>query len=145
MADHHLVSFLADRDEPCPACTYNLRALRTDRCPECNRELVLQLRLAEPRQGAWVAAVISASVMLGFNAMLGAYFLWALLFHMFSPDLNDGLLLFLFATIGFILLWTLLRFRRPFCNLPPAAGVAYAAGILLVAIAGAVIFFNSVK
>ncbi len=46
-----LRDYLATRDVPCPACGYNLRGLTSGRCPECNLEVVLTVRLAEPRLG----------------------------------------------------------------------------------------------
>mgnify|MGYP006289825907 CR=1 FL=1 len=53
MSDHDdarlLQTFLADRDEPCPVCGYNLRQLQSDRCPECGRALQLRVGSVEPR------------------------------------------------------------------------------------------------
>ncbi|MFN0133636.1 MAG: hypothetical protein ACKVW3_14050 [Phycisphaerales bacterium] len=46
-----LRDFLADRDAPCPACDYNLRGLKADRCPECDR--VLELGLIGTTVGMW--------------------------------------------------------------------------------------------
>lgn len=53
----HLHAFVAERDTACPSCGYNTRGLKTTRCPECDQELVLELRMAEPRVGAWLTAV----------------------------------------------------------------------------------------
>ncbi|MBY0261629.1 MAG: hypothetical protein K2Q20_04765 [Phycisphaerales bacterium] len=52
-----LRTFLADRDEPCPACGYNLRGLRGDRCVECANQLALSVRMTEPRTGLIVGAI----------------------------------------------------------------------------------------
>ena len=50
--------YLATRDLPCPGCRYNLRGLISDRCPECNQPLELQVSLAEPRVGQLLWCVI---------------------------------------------------------------------------------------
>jgi hypothetical protein len=49
-ADHDapreiLGEFLAGRNEPCPACGYNLRDVSSGQCPECGRPLTLGLRV----------------------------------------------------------------------------------------------------
>jgi uncharacterized paraquat-inducible protein A len=36
-----LASHLADRDQPCPACGYNLRGCAQETCPECGAKLAL--------------------------------------------------------------------------------------------------------
>ncbi|MGH7133441.1 MAG: hypothetical protein ACREJO_16035 [Phycisphaerales bacterium] len=65
-----LRAHLADRDVPCPSCSYSLRALTTDRCPECNQQLVLAVRLAEPRLGIWIAGLVGPAMGLGFHGLL---------------------------------------------------------------------------
>ncbi len=52
-----LRDFLAARDSPCPSCGYNLRGLASDRCPECNEALALQVGMLEPRLGWYLAAL----------------------------------------------------------------------------------------
>lgn len=52
-----LRGFLAEQDEPCPGCGYNLRGLRTDVCPECRKSLVLRVGLVEQKLGALLAAL----------------------------------------------------------------------------------------
>lgn len=61
-----LPTYLATRDEPCPSCGYNLRALKTDRCPECNQQLVLRVGLAEPRMGAFITGLVGLAMGFGF-------------------------------------------------------------------------------
>jgi len=56
-AEPVLQAFVAERDTPCPGCGYSLRGLKTSRCPECNEELVLELRLAEPRLTSWLLTI----------------------------------------------------------------------------------------
>jgi uncharacterized paraquat-inducible protein A len=36
-----LASHLADRDQPCPACAYNLRGCAQNHCPECGAAISL--------------------------------------------------------------------------------------------------------
>ena len=59
MPDDHgmLTTYLAERDEPCPGCAYNLRGLTGPRCPECNQELQVRVGLVEPRLGEYLAAL----------------------------------------------------------------------------------------
>jgi len=45
---HLLLSYLRDRDVPCPACGYNLRDLTAPICPECRQDLTLSVGLRKP-------------------------------------------------------------------------------------------------
>lgn len=65
-----LHAFLADRDVPCPNCGYNLRGLATNVCPECRQELVLGVRVREPRHGPYVTAVVGLACGAGFHVFL---------------------------------------------------------------------------
>lgn len=56
--DAMLPEYLADRDEPCPSCGYNLRGLSGNRCPECALEVCLGVQLSEARTGLMVSAII---------------------------------------------------------------------------------------
>lgn len=69
-----LGEFLAARDFACPACGYNLRGLTSDRCPECNLELALTVRLAEPRMAAFIAGLVGLACGMGFSGLLTLYF-----------------------------------------------------------------------
>ncbi len=73
-----MVAWLAERDVPCPACGYNLRGLRADRCPECGRGLRLGLSLAEPFLRAWVALLVALLLPAGFGLVLICGFLYGL-------------------------------------------------------------------
>jgi hypothetical protein len=49
---------LADRDEPCPSCGYNLRGLASAKCPECHLALRLGVQLHEPRTALIIGGII---------------------------------------------------------------------------------------
>lgn len=46
-----LAVFLAQRDEPCPKCGYNLRGVQAAACPECGTTLELAVRRVAPLAG----------------------------------------------------------------------------------------------
>lgn len=147
MADAQLATFLADRDEPCPACNYNLRGLKTDRCPECNRELVLQIRLSEPRMGAWIAALAASAAMFGFNGLLVVYFLVWLMTRRYGGGPSGGSIASLVISAilsGLIVLW-LIRRRGAFTNLSKPARIGLATGVWLLTAASAASFFVLVE
>jgi hypothetical protein len=62
--------YLAERDCECPGCRYNLRMLQSGRCPECNMELQLEVRLKEPRLGTLIAGVVAMASGLGFGGLM---------------------------------------------------------------------------
>ena len=68
-----LRAYLAERDTPCPGCGYNLRGLTGGVCPECALGLRLQVGLAEPRLGSWIAGLVGAACGVGFNGLLLLY------------------------------------------------------------------------
>lgn len=68
-----LRTFLAGRDAPCPQCGYNLRDLLGERCPECGEQLVLRVKLVEPKLAAPIAGLIGLAAGLGLNALLLLY------------------------------------------------------------------------
>lgn len=76
-----LREFLADRDEQCPSCGYNLRNLHHDRCPECAQELILRVNLREPRLGGYVAGVAALAAGAGFSGLLILYIMLTVLFR----------------------------------------------------------------
>lgn len=58
-----LVSFLAHSDARCPSCRYALRGCTSDKCPECGRELTLQIVASQGVRSAWwIAAVYGVSI-----------------------------------------------------------------------------------
>ncbi|MEX2218367.1 MAG: hypothetical protein WD749_06360 [Phycisphaerales bacterium] len=68
-----LIPFLALRDTPCPACTYNLRGLTGAACPECGAPLELRVGLTEPRMALWIAGLVGLAAGAGFNTLLLVY------------------------------------------------------------------------
>ncbi|MCC7387843.1 MAG: hypothetical protein IT431_03655 [Phycisphaerales bacterium] len=66
-----LRAFLAECDEPCPACGYNLRGLTGEACPECGEGLRLRVGMVEPRLGLFVAGLIGLAAGAGFHTILG--------------------------------------------------------------------------
>lgn len=76
-----LLRFLADRDEPCPVCSYNLRGAPNAHCPECGTPLELRVGSPEARVGPWLVALVPSVAALGFHGLilfigLGRWF-WA--------------------------------------------------------------------
>lgn len=53
-----LLTWLAEHDEQCPMCGYNLRALTRPVCPECRQELVLTVGAKRVRLGWWIVAMV---------------------------------------------------------------------------------------
>ena len=65
-----LLSFLASHDAPCPVCSYNLRGLQTDSCPECGAHLHLQVGSENLRLGPWLLGIISLALGAGFDTVV---------------------------------------------------------------------------
>ena len=75
--DALLIEYLHERDEPCPLCGYNLRGLRSRRCPECGRDLRLSVGAVEPFQRAWVALAAITCAAAGLGVFFGlAVLVW---------------------------------------------------------------------
>jgi len=68
--DTFLRSYLADRDEDCPMCSYNLRGLTGPMCPECGEGLRMRVSLCEPRLGLYLFGVVGWAVGVGFSGLL---------------------------------------------------------------------------
>jgi hypothetical protein len=124
--DPHLQAFLAERDEPCPGCGYNLRGLAATVCPECRQTLVLRVGLAEPRQAIWIAGLVGLAAGAGFHGLLFLYFIILVARH---PH-GDALGFFVLTAPSFLAesasLFAWLRWRRRLQRLRPAprAGLA---------------------
>lgn len=83
--DPLVAGYLASRDEPCPRCGYNLRGVAGGACPECGRELLLELagrerwdRFARP---AWVVLglilLVNAGTLLTYGVWIIAELFWS--------------------------------------------------------------------
>lgn len=65
-APSRVVSFLARRDLPCPACGYNLRGVTQETCPECAMPLTMEdLRGKGAVMRHWVAPTLVSVVVIG--------------------------------------------------------------------------------
>ena len=76
MSDH-LQSFLADRDEPCPACGYSLRGLTTPTCPECRAAVTLQVVNHQGQRKVLYACAAVSTVIPLWSAILLIFVGWA--------------------------------------------------------------------
>lgn len=112
-----LIAHLAESDEQCPSCCYELRGLKSDRCPECNQALMLRVALVEARLAAFFATMIAAASGFGFSVLL-------LLFALIAPILKGrgnvpGLVPVITgigALVNGVFLLLLLWKRRAFCR-----------------------------
>ncbi|MBL1217397.1 MAG: hypothetical protein D8M59_07860 [Planctomycetes bacterium] len=64
-ADPVLIAFLAERDEPCPKCGYNLRGCTSTKCPECGTTVKLVIKQAYWSPAAWVVTIMGICIPLG--------------------------------------------------------------------------------
>lgn len=89
-ADHRaLVEYLAERDEPCPACGYSLRGLTGEACPECGETLRLRVGIVEPRVGLFVTGLVGLAAGAGFHGVIAVFgVIYGLMYgqHMQSRD-----------------------------------------------------------
>ncbi|MCW5776452.1 MAG: hypothetical protein KIS87_08450 [Phycisphaeraceae bacterium] len=69
-----LREYLAERDEPCPSCGYNLRGLAGQACPECGLGLTLRVGLTEPATGALIATIVGLAVGAGWSGSITALY-----------------------------------------------------------------------
>ncbi|MCK6477079.1 MAG: hypothetical protein L6Q35_09645 [Phycisphaerales bacterium] len=76
-----LRQFLATRSAECPVCGYDLKALPTDRCPECSSSLRLGVYSDNLRMGPWFLAVVSWTLALGFDGVVLCIMLAVLTFE----------------------------------------------------------------
>lgn len=110
--DDHLRQFLAERDSPCPRCAYSLRGLTTDRCPECDAALRLQVGLVEPRLAAFITGLVFVASGLGFCLLLSIYVAyWTVMRR--GPGLpREFIVVVVGSVVSLVLLPVWLRLRR---------------------------------
>ncbi|MCA9306859.1 MAG: hypothetical protein KDA16_10020 [Phycisphaerales bacterium] len=120
-----LVAYMADRDVGCPNCSYSLRGLKSELCPECGQELTVCIGMSTPQiSSIWIAGLIGVCIASGpviFNI------LWILVFSirrgaLVSPGVSIGwlLLIALTAVLSIAVLIAWLR-RRDAINLASRA------------------------
>jgi len=141
-----LTQWLAEHDEPCPICGYNLRALTAGACPECAAPLRLGVTSPQQLLGPWLLAIIACSLALGFDGVVTTMITIAVVFEAFARGTVSVPLVLVgaFITLGGLSgtgLWALIARRRQWRMAAPsvqwtrAAGVA-AAVFVIHAIAG---------
>ena len=137
-----LESFLAGRSHPCPVCGYDLRDLRSDRCPECGRVLRLTVTQERPQRAAFVIGLMAFAAPLGASlcAISGVFYHkltgradWDFLRR---PLVMNCIVLVLAAAA----LWLWLRFARRLRRQSTGRQWTCAAGACAVTLVGHVIF-----
>jgi hypothetical protein len=135
-ADDMLRGYLADRDEPCPGCAYNLRALTGSRCPECNQELTLRVGLVEQKLAWFITGLAGIAMPTGFCAILACYaFARVVRMRGSGPPMWQVWLILIGAVIGLAVLIAWIRARRRVGRAPPQTRwvwCAVAIGVSLV-------------
>jgi hypothetical protein len=111
-----LRNYLAERDEPCPGCGYNLRGLTGGRCPECNQDLCLRVGLVEQRLAWFIFGVVGIGMSLGFCTLLLAWAASMLVRVSGGPQMWDILLLAVGAIVACAMMWWWLGARRRFAS-----------------------------
>ena len=141
----YLRQFLAERDEPCPSCGYNLRGLTGETCPECGEALELRVGMVEPKLGSFIAGLIGLACGAGFHAMV---LMWAVLLiirRQGGPKLQDLSLLLVGLVLCCAGLAMWLRFRRRVRKFPLNVRHSLVAGCWLLSLLTAILFFWQVR
>ena len=127
-----LRAFLAEHDEPCPACGYNLRGLTGEACPECGEALRLRVGMVEPRMGLFLTGLLGLAFGTGFHAIVGLWALSILLNGGSGPEAFEFAVLVVGAVVcgSGLLIW--LVSRRRIRHATPAVRVCCIASCWLV-------------
>jgi hypothetical protein len=126
-----LGEFLAECDEPCPACGYNLRGLTGEACPECGEVLRLRVGMVEPRLGLFVAGLIGLAAGAGFNGVMTAFGAISMLLEPGYVTARDGVVLGLLGCafalgVGAMIAWVRFRAWVRHCPAPGRVGLTMA-------------------
>lgn len=141
-----LREYLAEHDDPCPSCGYCLRGLTTDICPECRQHLVLSVKLAEPRLAWFIAGLVAWGGMVGFNGLIGAYFVWEWVRNQrWGPSVSDGLPLLCSLAVGLAAGGYWVAYRKRLGRATATTRWLLAAVAWVIMIASAVWFFANVR
>ena len=144
--DHELLTtHLAERDEPCPGCAYNLRGLTGTRCPECNQELRLRVGLMDPHLAWYIFGIVGIGMSLGFCALLLIWVGSMIATGSSGPQGRDILLLAAGSIVAGALMWWWLGARRRFAGASPRSRWNYAAAAATAAIAIPIWFMATVR
>ena len=135
-----LLAFLADNDVNCPMCTYNLRGLENDQCPECGETLSLTVRPESYNYGPYIASVLGLAIGVGFFGILTIWLIIMLIQGVETLD-SDMVVIFANCTLETVLLIFLIRFNRRFRCAAPNTQAAIATGSWLLTAICATIFF----
>lgn len=134
-----LLTYLHERDVPCPRCTYNLRSAAQPRCSECGLPIELGVRATIIITGHWVAAM----TIYGSSALLGLFFITLVMKAGWPEDrfsVTNAVLIGYMLHIPLAIV--LLISRRRFVRVPAAVqrmiwiiGAILAAALLLMLVA----------
>ena len=137
--------YLAERDITCPMCTYNLRGLEDEHCPECGETLSLTVRPESYRYGAYITAVVGLAVGTGF---FGIVFIWMAITTItdelfFSREEKVGVAAALLVQCVFFAV--LIRFNKKFRRADQDLQSLMAIGCWILSSVTAIIFFTNVS
>jgi hypothetical protein len=111
--DAFTLAFLAENEAECPACGYNVHALREARCPECGRSLRVMVVTAQGGfSAAWIVLMLAASLAAGVGLLVAAVTVRASL-----PSQWHFKLVLIYFMLNIPLPLLALVLRRPFLRL----------------------------
>ena len=140
--DAALVAFLSTRDAPCPLCGYNLHALVEPRCPECGRELVLSVGLAEPMLKAWITMTTALLLPAG----IGVLFLLMIIRRGPPPPREGWVAVVIFFFIAHVPAAAVaVLYRRRFMKLSPQAQWRWAWGAVAASVLAFTMFLTKMR
>ncbi len=141
-----LVAFLKSHHEKCSFCNYDLHQLQSDRCPECGRQLKLQLNIVNDQHAAWIATAVVLSTQAGIGVIFWLGFLdWLRSSHRLLGAVPVGFILlciYLMATVPAALASLILR--RQFLRTTPATQKIIAALTVVLMLAALLDFYHGI-